>query len=127
MEPRTLFNRIHRMEALESQRLKSLKAALKATDLLPHLLSYAEQVPKNWAAWPINRCLWYLRKRSRLTQAQLAKKAGIARSQLARFESGHDLRLASLRRIFAALEFGLILLPRSDGGHPIEPWDHQPD
>lgn len=44
------------------------------------------------------------RKRKRLTQIQLAKKAGMPQSQIARIESGeHNVTIGTLNRVAAAL------------------------
>lgn len=45
------------------------------------------------------------RKKKRLTQTQLAKKAGMPQSQVARIESGnHNVTLGTLNRIASALD-----------------------
>jgi transcriptional regulator with XRE-family HTH domain len=54
-----------------------------------------------------------LRARLRMTQAQLAARAGLPQSHIARIESGRaDVRVATLRRIFQALLCDLVILPR---------------
>ena len=98
-----------------------MRSLLREGDLLPELLEYAKHAPEEWAQWPLNRCLWYLRKRSHLSQAQLAARAGLPRSHVARIEAGHDVRWATLRRLFSGLGFELLILP-SRAGHAGEPW-----
>ncbi len=44
------------------------------------------------------------RKRKRITQVQLAKKAGMPQSQIARIESGnHNVTIGTLNRVAAAI------------------------
>ena len=45
------------------------------------------------------------RERARLTQRQLAKKAGISHSTISRFEKGKKTRLESIKAIERALGF----------------------
>ncbi|MBI3551177.1 MAG: helix-turn-helix domain-containing protein [Elusimicrobia bacterium] len=49
----------------------------------------------------------------RMTQAQLAKRAGIPQSHIARIETAKvDLQLSTLRKVFRALFCELLVLPR---------------
>lgn len=74
----------------------------------------AKAVPAKWLEWPFSKAFGLFRRSRGLTQAELAVRAGVARCQIVRFEKGRDVRLSSLRRIFAALDCDLVLLPRSD-------------
>lgn len=48
------------------------------------------------------------RKKKRLTQTQLAKKAGMPQSQIARIESGsHNVTIGTLNRVASALNLKL--------------------
>lgn len=50
------------------------------------------------------------RRSLRMTQAQLAKKAGMPQSQVARFEAGRgDAQLGTVRRLFSALGLELVV------------------
>lgn len=52
-----------------------------------------------------------LRGRLKMTQAQLAARAGLPQSHVARIEAGKvDARLGTLRRIFSAMSFELSLV-----------------
>ena len=54
------------------------------------------------------------RKRMKLTQVELAKKAGIAQGDLSNIERGQvDARMSTLIRLAMALELDLIAVPRS--------------
>jgi transcriptional regulator with XRE-family HTH domain len=53
------------------------------------------------------------RRRARLTQRELAAKAGIPQETIARIERGRaDPRVNTLDRLLAACEFGLEVMPR---------------
>jgi transcriptional regulator with XRE-family HTH domain len=53
------------------------------------------------------------RHRARLTQRQLAAKAGIPQETIARIERGRtDPRVTTLDRLLSACEFGLEVVPR---------------
>lgn len=53
-----------------------------------------------------------LRKEQGLTQAQLARRAGLPQSHLAKIEAGKvDMQLSTLRRLFRALGRGLCVTP----------------
>jgi transcriptional regulator with XRE-family HTH domain len=59
------------------------------------------------------RMLREARARARLTQRQLAAKAGIPQETIARIERGRaDPRVKTLDRLLAACEFGLEVMPR---------------
>ena len=54
-----------------------------------------------------------LRRGLQVSQLQLAQKAGISRSLVARLEAGGDVQIASLKRLFQALSCDLVILPCS--------------
>lgn len=61
-------------------------------------------------ALPPGGLLALARRALRMTQAQLAKKAGMPQSQVARFESGRgDAQLGTARRLFSALGLELVV------------------
>ena len=47
-----------------------------------------------------------------LTQADVARRAGIQQIQVSRFERGGDMRLSTLLRLVGALELELLAVPR---------------
>jgi hypothetical protein len=112
---------------MDDRGIQELRQLLAQEDIFPILHRLAAETPRSWAGWPLNRCLWFLRKRRGLTQAQLARKAGVARSLIARVEAGGDVRLSTLRAIFDALGFGLLMLPAAGDGHGRQPWNGEPD
>ena len=59
------------------------------------------------------RMVRYARRRSGLTQRQLAAKSGIPQESIARIERGRvDPRVGTLDRLLEACEFGLEVMPR---------------
>lgn len=78
--------------------------------------AYAEQAPAA-ARLPAHALIRMLRASLYMTQAQLAKRAGIAQSHLARIESGKvDPQLSTLTKVWGALFCDAVLLPRPRRG-----------
>src|SRR5437879_13085755 len=60
-----------------------------------------------------NAMIRALRAELHMTQAQLAKRAGVTQPHLARIETGKvDPQLSTLRRIFDALFCGVLIVPQ---------------
>ena len=76
-------------------------------------LSLIQHVPEVWRQKPAHFHLWLARKRARLTQAELARLAGVSQSFIARVERGRDVRLSTMRRLYAALGFQMLIVPLS--------------
>ncbi|MDE2293391.1 MAG: helix-turn-helix transcriptional regulator [Elusimicrobia bacterium] len=55
-----------------------------------------------------------LRRGLRVSQRELARRAGVPRSMVERVERGGDALLSTLRRLFEALGCGLTVLPVSE-------------
>lgn len=53
-----------------------------------------------------------LRRVLRLPQSDLAERSGLGQGDVSRIESGGDARLSTLVRLFAALEFELVIRAR---------------
>jgi len=80
---------------------------------LGEVTSFARKSPAEYARLPLHEALRRLRLRAGLRQGQLAAKAGVPQAYLCRLERGRvDARLSSLRRVFAALDCELLVLPR---------------
>jgi len=60
------------------------------------------------------RLVLRLRRGLQMSQLQLAKRAGVHRSLVARVESGGDVQVGSLRRLLGSLGCGFVLLPVSE-------------
>jgi HTH-type transcriptional regulator/antitoxin HipB len=58
------------------------------------------------------------RMRRRLTQAEAGKCVGLDQTVISRIENGrHALRVDTLFKILAALDYEMLIQPREDGGH----------
>ena len=68
-----------------------------------------------WIRWTFQRQLWYLRRHARLTQAELALRSGVTQARISRIESGGDVKLSTLRILFAALGYEPLVLPDKPG------------
>lgn len=80
-------------------------------DPVREALAYGEAAPAEFASWPAHECLRRLRIRFSLNRKQLALKAGVSASLVGRAEKGADVRLSTLRRLYAALGCRLLTLP----------------
>lgn len=84
---------------------------LDSDDPMREALVYAETAPTEFASWSNHECLRRLRLRFHLNRKQLAAKAGVSASLVGRAEKGADLRLGTLRRLYAALGCRLLTVP----------------
>lgn len=80
-------------------------------DPVREALAYGESAPADFAAWPAHECLRRLRIRFALNRKQLAAKAKVSASLVGRAEKGADVRLSTLRKLYAALGCRLLALP----------------
>jgi transcriptional regulator with XRE-family HTH domain len=80
----------------------------------PHRLQeYASRAP-SVAELPPPALIRTLRAALHMNQAQLARRAGIPQSHLARIETGKgDAQVGTLRKIFAALGCDLLFVPKA--------------
>lgn len=74
-------------------------------------IAHGESAPAVFASWPVHECLRRLRIRFHLNRKQLAAKAGVSASLVGRAEKGADVRLSTLRKLYAALGCRLLVLP----------------
>lgn len=74
-------------------------------------LVHGEAASSDFASWPVHECLRRLRIRFGLNGKQLAAKAGVSASLVSRAEKGADIRLSTLRKLYAALGCCLLALP----------------
>ena len=73
---------------------------------------YAAQAPAAALLAP-HAMIRMLRSSLHMTQSQLAKRAGLPQSHLARIESGKvDAQLSTLRKVFAALFCDALIVPK---------------
>lgn len=80
---------------------------------LDQIMSYGRKAPEGLESMPVHVFIRMARHALRMTQAQLAKRAGIPQSHLAVIETGkRDFKLATLRKIYSALGGDLMLVGR---------------
>lgn len=79
---------------------------------------HAEKAPA-WAGWTHGEALRRLRLRRGLKRYQLAALAGVSASLVGRLEKGADVRLSTLRRLYAALGCRPLILP-ADGLYDLD-------
>jgi len=83
------------------------------TPVLNNLISFGKKSSPEWESLSIDQLIKMVRHRLGMTQAQLAKRAGLVQSHIAEIESGKvDVQLSTLRKIFSAMECDLMMLPR---------------
>lgn len=93
---------------------------------------HGEAAPAEFAAWPLPVLLRRLRIRFGLNRKQLAAKAGVSASLIGRAEKGADVRISTIRRIFAAVGCRPLVIPAGalyemdwDSAHRDNDWlDH---
>ena len=79
---------------------------------LNQAMIYASHVPERAVIDPSHMAR-ALRSALRMSQEQLARRCGLPRAHIARLEAGAvDVRLATMRRIFAAMFCDMLVLPR---------------
>jgi transcriptional regulator with XRE-family HTH domain len=74
-------------------------------------VAYGETAPAEFAGWPTHEVLRRLRIRFGLTRKELAARAGVSASVAGRAEKGADVRLSTLRKLFAAAGCRLLTVP----------------
>ena len=74
-------------------------------------LRLIEKAPAVWRERPAHFHLWLARKHAGLTQSELAVRAGVQQSLVARVERGRDVRLSTMRRLYEALGYRVLLVP----------------
>lgn len=72
---------------------------------------FADSAPSEFASWPPHEFLRRLRLCFGLNRKQLAAQAGVSASLVGRAEKGADIRLSTLRKLYAALNCRLLTLP----------------
>ena len=80
-------------------------------------LELIEKAPPVWRERPAHFHLWLGRKLARLTQAELAARAGVQQSLVARVERGRDVRLSTMRRLYQALGYRMLIVPLKMSSH----------
>ena len=93
--------------------MKKDRLPVYSEHLLDRFVSYGRRAPEGLEALPVHVLVRMGRRALRMTQAQLAKRAGMPQSHLAVIEKGRvDVKLATLRKIFKALQGDLVIVAR---------------
>lgn len=74
-------------------------------------IAHGEAAHADFASWPVSELLRRLRIRFYMNRKQLAAKAGVSASLIGRAEKGADIRISTLRKIYAACGCRLLALP----------------
>jgi DNA-binding XRE family transcriptional regulator len=74
-------------------------------------LRLIELTPEVWRKRPHHFHLWLARKLAGLTQKELARRAGVNQSLVARVERGRDVRLTTMKKLYEALGYRMLILP----------------
>lgn len=80
-------------------------------DPVREALIYGESAPTVFSSWTTENGLRRLRMRFGLTRKDLAAKAGVSASLVGRAEKGADIRLSTLKRLYAALGCRFLAVP----------------
>lgn len=98
-----------------------MKGFFNSGDPVRDAIAHGEAAPVAFASWPLPELLRRLRIRFNLNRKQLAAKAEVSASLIGRAEKGADLRLSTLRKIFAAVGCRALVIPA--GGLYGMDWD----
>lgn len=88
-----------------------MERLIETTDPVRQALAHGEAIPLEWSSWSAGYALRRLRLRFGLKKKDLAQRAGVSPSLVGRAEKGADIRLSTLRRLYAALGCRLATLP----------------
>jgi|CXWL01.1.fsa_nt_gi DNA-binding Xre family transcriptional regulator len=68
-----------------------------------------------WGRWSLDRQIWYLRKHSDMSQAELSRKSMISQARISRLEAGADMKLSTLKTLWAPLGYQPLIIPEPLG------------
>jgi transcriptional regulator with XRE-family HTH domain len=88
-----------------------MEKLIELDDPVREALVHGERTPKTFASWSTAEVLRRLRIRFALNRKELAARAGLSPSLVGRAERGADVRLSTLRKIYAAVDCRLLLIP----------------
>lgn len=103
------------------EQLAAMARTISAVSAGDQLLDLIQKVPEIWREKPCHFHLWLLRKLAKMTQAELASKAGVQQSFVAKVERGRDVRISTMRRLYAALGHRMFILPLKMPSHALSP------
>lgn len=93
--------------------LARVRASMGA-EPLEVILAAGRALPESYRDWPPARMIQFVRLRLGFTQQELARKAGLAPSQISRLEGGKDCLLSTWARAYNALGVAVRIGPESD-------------
>ncbi len=100
--------------AFDEHALEKIRRELDGPDPLDEV-GNAISACGSWAQWSLDRQIWYLRAVSGLTQTELSRRSGISLARISRLEAGADMKLSTLKSLWAALGFQPLILPEPVG------------
>lgn len=92
-------------------RLDALLERMPKEDPLERVLAQNRALPPFLRQTSTAELVRWLRGRCDMTQRQLAALSGLPPSKIAKIEGGQDVRVSTLRQLFAGFGCGLVLLP----------------
>ncbi|MFA5138232.1 MAG: helix-turn-helix transcriptional regulator [Elusimicrobiota bacterium] len=97
----------------DAEALVRLKELLKSLppDVIEQVLKVGRTVPEDWVKLSTAGMVKRLRRRFDMTQRQLGGLSGLPHSKVAKVEKGQDVRMSTLRQLFAGFGCGLLILP----------------
>lgn len=74
-------------------------------------LKHGESTPGSCASVELGEMLQLMRRRFRLNRVEMALRAGLSARVVSRIEKGADMRLSTLKKLFAAVGCRPVILP----------------
>lgn len=91
--------------------MKDMSLSDDCPDPVRDALAHGESTPETFASWSLGECLRRLRTRFGYTRGALVARAGVSASLVGRAEQGADVRVSTIRKLYAALGCRVVLLP----------------
>lgn len=89
------------------------KLPISKEKMLNRIVSSGMKVPEGFESLSLPSLIRILRHGFGMTQAQLAKRAGLLQSHIAQIELGHvDLQWSTVQKVFRALNSDVVVLPK---------------
>ncbi len=89
------------------------KLPVTQENVLRRIEAYTRRSPEGLEGMSLGAMIRLLRTKLRMTQGQLAKRAGMPQSHVAKMEGGLiDVQLGTLRKVFLALGCHTLILPK---------------
>ncbi len=95
----------------DAERIEILRRDFEEVAAGQEFLRLLDKAPAIWRERPAHFHLWLARKLARVTQRQLAERAGIQQPFVSRTERGRDVRLSTMRRMYEALGYRMLIVP----------------